>query len=331
MSAARRCWRLSTGAELSDEEVEASAPGGHVEGRRSPSIETFLHALCLRLEGVQFVGHTHPTAAVGLLCGQQSREIVHRARCSRTRSCCWARCLRVRPLHRSRLAAGAGCQPPARRVPRPASGVPKVILMENHGGHRAGRRRRRKCSEHHADAGKDLPVIAHALVAGGPRLLTAGARGPYRSTPRRTRPPPRLALSTVRETSGRCSRLIGAPHDNQLRRTDPRLDGVSGTAPSPSTRSWKPTSDSEGISTTTSKSWSSISIAVRRPSCSTCTAHASPDRHHGLEDRSDRRARATLPCYHETAWISTASPDSKWKIGRRSWIHSFPEAAWGPE
>lgn len=27
-----------------------------------PSVETFLHAICLSLEGVNFVGHTHPTA-----------------------------------------------------------------------------------------------------------------------------------------------------------------------------------------------------------------------------------------------------------------------------
>ena len=46
-----------------------------VEGQRLPSIETFLHALCLRQEGVRFVGHTHPSVAVGLLSGLGSRDL----------------------------------------------------------------------------------------------------------------------------------------------------------------------------------------------------------------------------------------------------------------
>ncbi len=34
----------------------------------SPSIETMLHAICLTLDGVNFVGHTHPTAVNSLTC-----------------------------------------------------------------------------------------------------------------------------------------------------------------------------------------------------------------------------------------------------------------------
>jgi rhamnose utilization protein RhaD (predicted bifunctional aldolase and dehydrogenase) len=35
---------------------------------RRPSVETVLHALALGLEGVNFVGHTHPTAVNALTC-----------------------------------------------------------------------------------------------------------------------------------------------------------------------------------------------------------------------------------------------------------------------
>ena len=35
-----------------------------------PSVETLLHALCLGLEGVNFVGHTHPVAINSLTCSQ---------------------------------------------------------------------------------------------------------------------------------------------------------------------------------------------------------------------------------------------------------------------
>ncbi len=39
-----------------------------------PSVETFLHALALQLEGVNFVGHTHPTAVNAILCSQQATQ-----------------------------------------------------------------------------------------------------------------------------------------------------------------------------------------------------------------------------------------------------------------
>jgi rhamnose utilization protein RhaD (predicted bifunctional aldolase and dehydrogenase) len=67
-----RVLAMLTDPTLDDEGVEQglyaakvdSAPG---EGAR-PSVETVLHALCLSLEGVNFVGHTHPTAVNALTC-----------------------------------------------------------------------------------------------------------------------------------------------------------------------------------------------------------------------------------------------------------------------
>jgi rhamnose utilization protein RhaD (predicted bifunctional aldolase and dehydrogenase) len=60
---------------LDDSAVKQVLKSATAEGDRAPSIETFLHAICLQLEDVTFVGHTHPTVAVGLLCSQMSREL----------------------------------------------------------------------------------------------------------------------------------------------------------------------------------------------------------------------------------------------------------------
>jgi len=58
------------GPDLSDEEVkqvlieakvDPAAPG-------HPSVETAMHALCLKLEDIKFVGHTHPTSINMLTC-----------------------------------------------------------------------------------------------------------------------------------------------------------------------------------------------------------------------------------------------------------------------
>lgn len=40
----------------------------------SPSVETLLHAICLNLEGVNFVGHTHPIAVNRLTCSKSFPE-----------------------------------------------------------------------------------------------------------------------------------------------------------------------------------------------------------------------------------------------------------------
>jgi len=55
---------------LSDQDVKDELNAAKVDSGVSihPSVETFLHALCLSLEGVNFVGHTHPTAANALTC-----------------------------------------------------------------------------------------------------------------------------------------------------------------------------------------------------------------------------------------------------------------------
>ena len=42
--------------------------------RASPSVETLLHAICLNLEGVNFIGHTHPTAVNRLTCSKSFPE-----------------------------------------------------------------------------------------------------------------------------------------------------------------------------------------------------------------------------------------------------------------
>lgn len=40
----------------------------HPSEDKLPSIETALHGICLSLEGVNFVGHTHPTAINAITC-----------------------------------------------------------------------------------------------------------------------------------------------------------------------------------------------------------------------------------------------------------------------
>ena len=42
--------------------------------KKMPSVETFLHAILLSLPGVNFAGHTHPTAINSILCSKKAEE-----------------------------------------------------------------------------------------------------------------------------------------------------------------------------------------------------------------------------------------------------------------
>lgn len=58
------------GADLSDAQVIEALTTAKTDGlpEPRPSVETLMHAVCLGLEGVNFVGHTHPTAINCLTC-----------------------------------------------------------------------------------------------------------------------------------------------------------------------------------------------------------------------------------------------------------------------
>lgn len=64
--------------DLSDAQVKAGLEAARVDPRATarPSVETVLHALALRLDGANFVGHTHPTPVNAVLCSQRAEEAI---------------------------------------------------------------------------------------------------------------------------------------------------------------------------------------------------------------------------------------------------------------
>jgi rhamnose utilization protein RhaD (predicted bifunctional aldolase and dehydrogenase) len=158
------------GPALDDAALRELLKTATVEGRRAPSIETFLHALCLGLAGVQFVGHTHPTIAVGLLSGQHSREL-------------FAGCLfpdQIVVLGPA-LAYVPYADPglPLALAVRQAMGrfhdryqrQPKALVMENHGVIALGSTAQEVLNVTHMLV-KTCRIVAASLAAGGPRFLS---------------------------------------------------------------------------------------------------------------------------------------------------------------
>jgi len=62
--------------QLSDTDIRNGLESARVYPgiKALPSVETFLHAILLQLDGVNFIGHTHPTAINIILCSQKAEE-----------------------------------------------------------------------------------------------------------------------------------------------------------------------------------------------------------------------------------------------------------------
>jgi len=158
------------GPALDDAGVKNLLKSSATEGSRAPSIETFLHALCLRLDGVRFVGHTHPTVAGGLLCARNSRELFSGAMFPDqivVTGPAYAYVPYADPGLPLALAVRAAIRDFVDRMRR----VPKIVLMENHGVIALGSTPADVLNAT-AMLVKTCRILAQTLAAGGPRLLS---------------------------------------------------------------------------------------------------------------------------------------------------------------
>jgi rhamnose utilization protein RhaD (predicted bifunctional aldolase and dehydrogenase) len=97
-----------------------------------PSVETFMHAVCLRDVGAKWIGHCHPVSVLQVLCSKHGAapflqhifpdEIVV---CGRH--------LAVVPYIDPGIELARSARAELRRFSEERGGAPKVILLENHG------------------------------------------------------------------------------------------------------------------------------------------------------------------------------------------------------
>jgi rhamnose utilization protein RhaD (predicted bifunctional aldolase and dehydrogenase) len=158
-------------AELADDALKNLLKSATVEGKKTPSIETFLHAMCLKLDGVRFVGHTHPAVAVGLLSGRNSREIFG--------GCLFPDQIVVLGPAMAYVPYTDPGLPLALAVRKAIHDFgdrylrdPKVLLMENHGAIALGATAQEVLNITQMLV-KTCRILSHTLAAGGPRFLSA--------------------------------------------------------------------------------------------------------------------------------------------------------------
>ena len=157
--------------DLTDDEVRELLKQSTIEGERTPSIETFLHALCLELDGVNFVGHTHPTAALSLLCSHRSRELFSGSLFPDQIVLLGPSYVYV-PYVDPGLALACTVRDCINGFLDDHKRVPRVILMENHGVIALGKTATEVVNITHMLV-KTCRILAGTLAADGPRFLTS--------------------------------------------------------------------------------------------------------------------------------------------------------------
>lgn len=158
--------------DLGDAEVERGLRGAMVDrsSTRRPSVETLFHAYLLGLEGVNFVGHTHPTAVNAILCARDGKQAIA-GRIYPDEIVV----LGVAPVFVDYVDPGL---PLARAVRDEIQGyaeehgrAPQSVLMQNHGLIALGA----TAAQVEAIAAtwvKTARIIAGAMAFGGPRFLS---------------------------------------------------------------------------------------------------------------------------------------------------------------
>jgi rhamnose utilization protein RhaD (predicted bifunctional aldolase and dehydrogenase) len=158
--------------DLTDDEIKTRLNAARVDTSSSarPSIETVFHAFLLTLPGINFVGHSHPTAVNSILCSKDAREIISGRIFPDEIVYCG-----IEPIFIEYVDPG----PTLAKTIRAASlefmdkqGIPpKVILMQNHGFIALG------STPHEVEAitamwVKTCKVLAGTYIFGGPRYFT---------------------------------------------------------------------------------------------------------------------------------------------------------------
>jgi rhamnose utilization protein RhaD (predicted bifunctional aldolase and dehydrogenase) len=136
-----------------------------------PSIETMLHAFCLGLEGVRFVGHTHPSAVNAILCSRKVEKTIRGRLFPEEVTFCGPAPAYVPYTDPGLPLANRLCEVLADYLDIYAE-PPRVILLQNHGLIALGRTAT-EVENITAMCVKAARVLLGTYALGGPRFLTA--------------------------------------------------------------------------------------------------------------------------------------------------------------
>lgn len=157
--------------QLSDTDIRKGLEFAKVDPgiKALPSVETFLHALLLQLDGVNFIGHTHPTAINIILCSQKAEEAYSGSLFPDQIVVCGSAPVFV-PYTDPGLPLARAIRDAVKAHYDTWGETPKMVLMQNHGLIALGKTAI-DVENITAMAVKSARVIAGTYALGGPNFL----------------------------------------------------------------------------------------------------------------------------------------------------------------
>jgi rhamnose utilization protein RhaD (predicted bifunctional aldolase and dehydrogenase) len=158
--------------DVDDEGVKAGLEAAKVDATVTarPSVETVLHALALQLQGVNFVGHTHPTAINAVTCSTEFEEAVSGRLFPDEIVVCGPAPVVV-PYTDPGLPLARKVHDMINQYVEDRREIPKAIMMQNHGFIALGQTAQ-QVQDITAMAVKAARVLLGTYALGGPHFLT---------------------------------------------------------------------------------------------------------------------------------------------------------------
>ena len=157
---------------LSNDDIKAGLRSVSVDPQVTalPSVETFLHAVLLQFNGVNYIGHTHPTAINAILCSNKAAEAFSGSLFPDQIVYCGAEVVFIPYTDPGFILANTVREYAQDYCDRWGQ-APKVILMQNHGFIALGETAK-DVENITAMAVKSARIIAGTYAMGGPNFLS---------------------------------------------------------------------------------------------------------------------------------------------------------------
>jgi rhamnose utilization protein RhaD (predicted bifunctional aldolase and dehydrogenase) len=157
-------------SDLSDQQIEDELFACRVDPQaKKPSVEALFHAYLLSLEGISYVGHTHPVSVNRILCTERAADFATRRLFPDEIVCCGPASVLV-PYTDPGLKLAQVIRTETERYYAEFGAPPRAILLENHGLITLGSSPNAvKAAMYMAD--KAARIFAGAAALGGPRFL----------------------------------------------------------------------------------------------------------------------------------------------------------------
>ncbi len=137
---------------------------------KKPSVESIFHAWLLTLDGVEFVGHTHPVTVNQILCSPRARDFAERRTFPDEIVCCGPESVFI-PYFDPGLALAREIRDRTTAFIKERNAIPRLILLQNHGLIALGSTPNAVLAAT-SMAAKAAEIFLGAASIGGPNFLT---------------------------------------------------------------------------------------------------------------------------------------------------------------